>query len=95
MRKLKLLLCQLEDQKQAQFGNTFDNDEALNNNVCKIETSKKVECENKIKGKNPTNLKQYLRKYHINTYRKLLEKLKKRILRIIKLIVMVKTMSGN
>ena len=59
MRKLKLLLCllcQLEDQNQAQFGNSFDDDEASNNNVCKIETSKKVECENKIKGKYPTNL---------------------------------------
>ena len=46
MRKLKLLLCllcQLEDQKKAQFGNiTFDDDEALNNNVCKIETSKRL-----------------------------------------------------
>ena len=58
--------------KQAQFGNTFDDDddEAPNNNVYKIKTSKKVECEDKIKGKNPTNLKQYLSKYLADTYRK-------------------------
>ena len=40
-----------DDQKQTQFGNTFDDDEAPNNNVCKIEASKNAECENKIKGK--------------------------------------------
>ena len=58
------------------FVNTFDNDKAPNNNACKIETSKKVECENKIKGKNLTNLKQYQTKYHADTYRKLSEKRK-------------------
>ena len=74
MKLLICVLCQLGDQKQAQFGNTFDNDEAPNNNICKIKTSKKVECENKLKGKNPTNLKQYLSKYLADIYRKLLEK---------------------
>ena len=64
----------MENQKQTQFGNTFDDDEAPNNNVCKIVTSKRVECENKIKGKNPTNLKQYLSKYLADTYQKLFEK---------------------
>ena len=76
-RKLKLLLCllcQLKDQKQPSLGIFLTMTKHQTIMFARLKPQKKVECENRIKGKNQTNLKRYLSKYLADTYRKLLEK---------------------
>ena len=51
----------------------FSYNENSDLSVCKAKDSE-VECGKGIKGKNPTNLKQHLSKYHPNDYKKCLEK---------------------
>ena len=56
----------------------FDYDECSDNSICKVKISKGSEepaqCGKTIKGKNPTNLKQHMRKHHPDNFKKFLEK---------------------
>lgn len=56
----------------------FDYDECSDSSICNVKISQGSEvptqCGKTIKGKNPTNLKQHMRKHHPNDFRKFLEK---------------------
>ena len=60
--------------KLAYFGKILHNDEEADLSICKARNSSGVECGKGIKGKNPTNLKQHLSKYHPDNYKQFLEK---------------------